>query len=93
MAASCEYMRGLWAGHFGEADGPCELHLDEAEDGRAARTLVKVIYGNTAEVHGVDELLQLCHLADRWQCGAVRSVALQELEPNFYSIFIACSSI
>jgi len=85
LAASCEYIRGLWAGGFSEAAGPAEVRIEDPADAEAAEALIKLVYGETAEVASIDELLQLFRLADRWQCSSVREQALKQIASEISS--------
>jgi len=80
MAASCEYLRGLWAGGFSET-GATELSLPviDPADATAIKALVKVIYGGVMEMETNQELIHLCVLADKMQCQAVLTKAIEQL--------------
>jgi len=85
LAASCEYLRGLWAGHFSETaktTSEYELCVDDKADLGMAKHLVKVLYGEPIELASMKEVQQLCRLADRWQCEAVRAPALRAMEEH-----------
>lgn len=80
VAASCEFLRGLWTGGFSEAAGSAEARVEDPEDGPAVKALVQLMYGETVEILNEQELVRLFCLADRWQCGVAQQSLLSRIE-------------
>mmetsp|Transcript_123513 Transcript_123513/g.349778 ORF Transcript_123513/g.349778 Transcript_123513/m.349778 type:complete len:754 (-) Transcript_123513:271-2532(-) len=95
LAASCEYLRGLWAGGFREAAGWHKVHLLDNADFEAAKLIAQLLYGDTVKVEGVEKLVQLFCLADRWQCPAISCEVLKILRDSIdidSALAIVCSA-
>ena len=73
LAASCGYLRGLWAGGFSEAVSngvKASVSVDGGSASASAKKLVNLLYGDEVKVT-LAEALQLHCFADAWQCESV----------------------
>eukprot|EP00931_Biecheleriopsis_adriatica_P073598 TRINITY_DN47854_c0_g1_i1.p1 TRINITY_DN47854_c0_g1~~TRINITY_DN47854_c0_g1_i1.p1 ORF type:complete len:720 (+),score=151.37 TRINITY_DN47854_c0_g1_i1:66-2162(+) len=82
MAASCEYLRGLWTGSFSEAQGAAELQIEDESDASVVEALIHTLYGKAATLHSFEELVRLHCLADKWRCDIILSKTLEEIREN-----------
>jgi len=81
LAASCDYLRGLWASGFSEAaDKELRVQVDDAADAVSAEAMVKIVYGYEVSLT-FTELLELHRFADLWQCRTVLAVTQKAIEP------------
>jgi len=80
LAASCEYLRGLWAGSFSEALGAAEVDVDAEADASVVSMLIQIVYGAEVILRSLEELLRLHCLADKWQCKCVVSETLAAIK-------------
>jgi len=83
LAASCEYLRGLWLAAFQE-NSTAEMSADvnDPRDLGAVKALVEVVYGGVAEVAATEDLVRMFVLADRLQCAVARDAALYQLDSS-----------
>lgn len=83
VASACDFIRGLWAGTFIESSGVAELELEERTASAATvQALLELIYGNSIELSSIKDVVDLFCLADRWQCSAVQTAALVQIEAH-----------
>jgi len=83
LAASCEYLRGLWLGGFREGVA-AEMFADieDPEDAGAFKSLVEIVYGGTAVLSSTEELVRVFILADWLHSDSVKAAAVDLLEAS-----------
>ena len=67
----------LWQGSFSDS-AESTLQVEDVE-GASVKALINAVYGDIAET-SPDEAIDLCRLADRWQCGTVEAAVLTVIE-------------
>eukprot|EP00931_Biecheleriopsis_adriatica_P060520 TRINITY_DN36360_c0_g1_i1.p1 TRINITY_DN36360_c0_g1~~TRINITY_DN36360_c0_g1_i1.p1 ORF type:complete len:864 (-),score=125.59 TRINITY_DN36360_c0_g1_i1:31-2622(-) len=84
LAASSGYIRSLWSGAFKESATRHSFQVEASMSNmcHSVIALVDLIYGKPIKMSNMDDLLNMFHLADMWQCEAVLAVALAHIQKH-----------